>query len=136
MNAKSEDDTINLYRPSQFVDTVLAGDNYHVGNMSLAPFMAGSLREIVLSVEFAKCPKTIRRKIMHLSFLMHTVCRYGNFEAIYNIHCEILDDISSERTSWDRDEYFESMEGKILSEMLEEKLKYSAEGICEVEMKT
>merc|ERR1712083_296188 len=120
-------------RPGQFVDTVLVGNTYDIKNIEIAPFMAGSLREIVLSAEFPECPKVIRRKIMHFSFLMHAVCRYENFDAVYNIHCKILDDITLQKACWTRDDYFEAMEGRILSELFEENMKNTA-SMCKIEV--
>lgn len=104
-------------RPHLWIDSSLAGQSYQ-DDLPLPAFLAGILREIVLSNDFPRVPKIIRRKVSHLSFLLHLLCRFDNFSLVYQHYCEVLDDIFLSVTSWDHDEYFEEKQARILCELL------------------
>jgi len=105
-------------RPNEWIDSNITGCKYESENMQVAPFMAGSLRQIILSEDFSEVPKLIRRKLMHLSFLMHVLCRFDNFKELYEHHCQVLDDIYFQKTTWLADSYFDEVEGHFLCNLL------------------
>jgi hypothetical protein len=83
-----------LYRPSDFVDRNLAGRSYlPTDQLAVAPFMAGSLRRIMLAPEFSRLPRVLKQQLKHLSFLMHLAAKYDNFSLIFKHHSAILEDI-------------------------------------------
>jgi len=100
--------------PSEYVDYEMTSQIFSPDQLTLAPFVAGTLREIILSLEFAKFPKSSRRKIEHLSFLIHLQIRFDNFPLIYKLHRDILEDINSGNAKWNDTDFFLKAEENIL----------------------
>jgi len=103
-----------VYMPSEYVDYEMTSQIFSPDQLTLAPFVAGTLREIILSLEFAKFPKSSRRKIEHLSFLIHLQIRFDNFPLIYKLHRDILEDINSGNAKWNDTDFFLKAEENIL----------------------
>ena len=78
----------NAPRPHLWIDASLAGQTYQ-DDLPLPAFLAGIMREIVLSKDFPKVPKVIQRKVSHLSFLLHLLCRFDNFSLVYQHYCQV-----------------------------------------------
>ena len=78
----------NAPRPHLWIDDSLAGQSYQ-DNLPLPAFLAGVLREIMLSKDFPEVPKVIQRKVSHLSFLLHLLCRFDNFSLVYEHYCQV-----------------------------------------------
>jgi len=107
----------NAPRPHLWIDASLAGQTYQ-DDLPLPAFLAGILREIVLSKDFFKVPKVVQRKVSHLSFLLHLLCRFDNFSLVYQHYCQVLDDIFFSLATWEHDEYFEEKQARVLCELL------------------
>jgi len=105
-------------RPHLWIDPSLAGQSYQEELLTLPAFLAGALREIVLSSDFILLPKVVQRKVSHLSFLLHLMCRFDNFSLVYKHYCQILDDIFMSLASWEHDEYFEEKQARVLCDLL------------------
>eukprot|EP00090_Calanus_glacialis_P017094 TRINITY_DN26719_c0_g1_i1.p1 TRINITY_DN26719_c0_g1~~TRINITY_DN26719_c0_g1_i1.p1 ORF type:complete len:633 (-),score=152.98 TRINITY_DN26719_c0_g1_i1:65-1963(-) len=105
-------------RPHLWIDPSLAGQSYQEELLPLPAFLAGTLREIILSSDFPSVPKPVQRKVSHLSFLLHLMCRFDNFPLVYQHYCEVLDDIFMSLASWEHDEYFEEKQARVLCDLL------------------
>jgi len=105
-------------RPHLWIDTSLAGQDYQADSLPISAFLAGTLREIVLSRDFSSVPKIVQRKISHLSFLFHLMCRFDNFSLVYKHYCQVLDDLFMSIATWEDDEYFEEKQARVLCDLL------------------
>ncbi len=78
--------------PHDWIDASVTDKEYDAGSVIFPAFIAGTLLEMVKSVEYKEAPRPLQRKLSHLSFLSHLMCRGGktsHFNAIYNHYCEV-----------------------------------------------
>jgi hypothetical protein len=94
--------TSEAYWPGNYIDRDLVGCSYRANEeLGVAAFMAGSLRHIILSPQFARLPRLVKQKLKHLSFLMHVTVKYDNFRLVYSHHCAILAVINGYVHMWE-----------------------------------
>ena len=104
-------------RITDFIDFNLSGRHYDFTNLSLAPFVAGFLQEIMALPCFKSAVKPLQERIRHLSFLVHLACRFDNFDSVID-HYNVVDkDIETGLANWEDDGYFRTWEQRILTEI-------------------
>ena len=96
---------------TDYVDSNLAGESFRSSSLSLPVFVAGFLQETIQSEVF------IKEKIRHLSFLVHLVVRYEDFQAAHSEFLEVEADLARGATSWEDEEYFRAWESKMWSKI-------------------
>jgi len=99
------------------IDFNLSGRNYDYNNLSLAPFVAGFLQEIIASSCFKSALKPLQERIKYLSFLVHLGCRFDNFETVFGHYKDVEHDLETGQTTWEDDSYFRSWEQRILTQI-------------------
>ena len=78
-----------MYVVFNYVDYSLAGDNRN----NFPFFVAGYLQEVIQMKEFETVLKQISEKIKHLSFLVHLMCRYEDFDKVYSEYKSVQEDL-------------------------------------------
>merc|ERR1712227_939490 len=58
--------------------------------------------------------KLIKQKILHLTFLVNLVCKFEDFDAVYEEYKSVQEDLKSGTISWDDEQYFREWEEAIL----------------------
>jgi len=56
----------------------------------------------------------LKQKILHLSFLVHLVCRFEDFDKVYDEYKSVQEDLRSGNISWSDVQYFREWEDAIL----------------------
>eukprot|EP00092_Neocalanus_flemingeri_P016180 GFUD01017512.1.p1 GENE.GFUD01017512.1~~GFUD01017512.1.p1 ORF type:complete len:584 (+),score=127.38 GFUD01017512.1:160-1911(+) len=102
---------------TDYIDFNLSGRNYDYTNLSLAPFVAGFLQEIIASSCFKSVIKPLQEQIKHLSFLVHLACRFEDFETVFGHYKVVEHDLEAGLTSWKDENYFRSWEQRILTQI-------------------
>jgi len=102
---------------TDYVDYNLSGKHYDLTNLSLAPFVAGFLQQIVASSCFKSAIRPLQEQIKHLSFLVHLACRFEQFDTVLDHYKAVEDDLDAELASWEDEQYFRSWEQKILTQI-------------------
>ena len=74
-----------------FIDTKISGVEVLNREVDLASFVAGYTQQIIKMKEFEDIFSIIRQKILHLSYLVHLVCKYENFDSVYEEYKANLD---------------------------------------------
>ena len=84
-------------------------------------FVAGYLQEIITAIvsmkEFESVLKQIYEKIKHLSFLVHLMCRYEDFEKVYEDFVSVQQELAVGNTSWEDGQYFRNWEKQYLNKI-------------------
>ena len=80
----------------------------------LAGFVAQYLQDLVPDLEDDMNFKLIKQKILHLTFLVNLVCKFEDFDAVYEEYKSVQEDLKSGTISWDDEQYFREWEEAIL----------------------
>jgi len=99
---------------TNFIDQDVAGCEVRTRGVDLASFTAGFLAQLTLSPEFQRTEALVREKVRHLAFLVHLVCRLGDFEAVYREFLSVVEVLTCGNIGWDNEEYFRDWEKKTL----------------------
>ena len=83
-----------------FIDTKVSGVEVLTREVDVASFVAGYTQQIIKMKEFKDIYTIIRKRILHLSYLVHLVCKYENFDFVYEKYKENLE---SETVDWNDD---------------------------------
>jgi len=102
---------------TDYIDFNISGKYYDYKNISLAPFVAGFLQEIIASAYFKSAVKPLQEKIKHLSFLVHLMCRFEQFETVLEQYNVVERDLECGVASWEEEDNFRSWEQKILTQI-------------------
>ena len=90
-----------------YVDYSVSGDKE--GN-TFPFFVAGYLQEVIQMKEFENVVKQVKEKIKHLSFLVHLMCRDGDFDKVLSEYSSVQEDLSIGNIGWEDDKYFREWE--------------------------
>ena len=95
-----------------YINCSIAGPDYASKKKmpNFPSFVAGYLQEMIQMKEFENVLKQISEKIKHLSFLVHLMCRYEDFEKVLSEYESFLKDLAIENIGWDDDKYFRKWE--------------------------
>ena len=55
----------------------------HLRNLTSHSFIAGYLQLLTKSAEFQEANCVLKQKIKHLSYLVHLLCRFDDFEIVF-----------------------------------------------------
>ena len=95
-----------------YIDCKIVGPKYTSmeKNINLPSFVAGFLQEVINMKEFETVLKHISEKIKHLSFLVHLMCRYEDFDKVYSEYKSVQEDLEIGNIDWENDQYFREWE--------------------------
>jgi len=134
------DEEYKFEKLMNYIDTKLTGPDVKYRKIDLAAFVAGYLQDIIKMNGFESVIQPIRQKVLNLSFLVHLVCRFEDFEKVYGEHRLLQDDLTSSNISWDDEQYFRQWEVDIINREFEDEADVDAddaiENLVETEMKT
>ena len=99
---------------TDFIDQDVAAHKVRTRSVDLASFTAGFLAQLTLTPEFQRTEVVIREKVRHLAFLVHLVCRLGDFETVYREFLSVVEVLTCGNIGWDNEEYFRDWEKKTL----------------------
>lgn len=102
---------------TDYIDFNLSGRNYEFTNLTLAPFVAGFLQEMMSSSCFKSAVKPLQERVKHLSFLVHLACRFDDFNTVVEHYKDVNQDLETGLASWEDDNYFRSWEQRILTDI-------------------
>ena len=102
---------------TDYIDINISGKQRDKANLTLAPFVAGFLQQIIASICFKSAAKSLQERIRHLSFLVHLACRFEKFEAVIENYNIVKNDMDKGLTDWEDDNYFRTWEQGILTEI-------------------
>ena len=96
----------------EYIDCNIAGPEYasKEKNINFPSFVAGYLQEIIQKEEFQNILQKISEKIKHLSFLVHLMCRYEDFDKVYSEYKSVQGDLAIGNISWEDEQYFREWE--------------------------
>ena len=103
------DDLLNL------IDCDIAG--VKPKKLNFPSFVAGYLQEVISMKEFESVLHQICQKIKHLSFLVHLMCRYEDFDKVYEEFVSVQQELAVGNISWSDDQYFRNWEKQHLNKM-------------------
>ena len=98
-----------------YIDTKVAGEEIIYRKLDVPSFVAGFLQQIITDFGFETDFHQLRQKILHLSFLVHLVCRFEDFNKVYEEYKSVQEDLSSGNISWSDEQYFREWEEAILN---------------------
>ena len=100
---------------TDYIDYEVAGADVRSRKVDLATFVAGYLQKIILSNEFQMTENQVRQKILHLSFLVHLVCRKDcSFDSAYKEYQCVEEVLACGNIGWDNEDYFRDWEKKTI----------------------
>ena len=100
------------------IDFNIAGVGVRDRKVDLAAFVAGYLQEMMITQEFQTIHHLVKEKVRHLSYLVHLVCRCGDFDTIYEEYKSVQEDMIFGNVGWDSDSYFRDWEKSSLWESI------------------
>ena len=108
----SSDLSMKMANLLEYIDCDIAGPEYasKEKNINFPAFVAGYLQEIIQKKEFENILKKISEKIKHLSFLVHLMCRYENFDKVYSEYKSVQGDLAIGNIGWEDEQYFREWE--------------------------
>ena len=108
----TSDVSMNMAILLGYIDGNIAGGEYAAKekNINFPSFVAGYLQEVIQMNEFETVLKQISEKIKHLSFLVHLMCRYEDFDKVYSEYISVQEDLEIGNIDWENDQYFREWE--------------------------
>jgi len=111
---KTEVEEFKVETILNYIDTKVAGEEVLYRKLDVAAFVAGFVQQIIPDLEAKTDYYCLRQKILHLSFLVHLVCRFGDFDKVYEEYKSVQEDLSSGNISWNDEQYFREWEETVL----------------------
>ena len=108
----SSDLSMKMANLLEYIYYDIAGPEYasKEKNINFPSFVAGYLQETIQNKEFEHVLKKISEKIKHLSFLVHLMCRYEDFDKVYSEYKSVQGDLAIGNISWEDEQYFREWE--------------------------
>jgi len=140
MEVKDEDEL----KLSDYIDYEIAGfqlKKKFEKTLNHTGFVAGYLQSLMKSQEFPAISQSIQERIRHLSFLVHLMCRYDDFQIVWEEFKIVQADIEDNVTTWDDTVYFRKWEQKIINHINSEEDQNNGfnqfnddDNVCKVEL--
>ena len=93
-----------------YIDCDIAGYETKQKELNFPCFVAGYLQEVIQMEEFENVVKQIKGRIKHLSFLVHLMCRYEDFDKVYSEYKSVQEDLWKFGLGWEDEQYFRDRE--------------------------
>jgi len=101
---------------ADFIDRRLAGMTKKKPlRLNGTTFIAAYLQLVIKSQDFKQVHQSFQERLRHLSFLVHLLCRYDDFDSIFQEYKIVQADLEDNVTNWDDYEYFRKWEIKVLN---------------------
>ena len=110
-----EDTDVKCETIVNYIDTKVAGKEVIYRKLDLASFLAGFLQQMIKDFGVQTDFLQLKQKILHLSFLAHLVCRFEDFDKVYEEYKSVQEDLNSGNISWSDEQYFRDWEDSILN---------------------